>query len=132
MRYGRLVGAAETSKELAEWRGFEWKNLNKLGLLNKKEWPQCHKVSSWQGHQSCLCEKEKNRSISPDRQIMTRERVKVKGGGPHFGKRGKGSEREHGEERTSSALTENGLQEGGKAGQAKRTSLGEVGERMNR
>ena len=34
---GRLVGAAETSKEHAEWRRLQRKNLNKLGLLKKKE-----------------------------------------------------------------------------------------------
>ena len=36
-RSGRLVGAAETSKERAEWHRLQWKNLNKLGLLKRKE-----------------------------------------------------------------------------------------------
>ena len=43
---GRLVGAAETSKERAEWRRLQQKNLNIPGLLKRKEWPQCHRVSS--------------------------------------------------------------------------------------
>ena len=32
---GRLVGAAETSKEHAEWRRLQRRNLNILGLLRK-------------------------------------------------------------------------------------------------
>ena len=35
-RNGRLVGAAETSKERAEWRRLQPKNLNILGLPKKK------------------------------------------------------------------------------------------------
>ena len=77
MRNGRLVGAAETSKERAEWRRLQRKNLNILGLLKKKERPQCHRESSWQGRRSRLGqeEKEQNRqSRVPDHE---RERVKV-------------------------------------------------------
>ena len=36
---GGLYGAAETSKERAEWRRFQRKNLNILGLPKRKEWP---------------------------------------------------------------------------------------------
>ena len=35
-RNGRLVGAAETSKELAEWRRPQRKNVNKLSLPKKE------------------------------------------------------------------------------------------------
>ena len=35
-RNGRLVGAAETSKECAGWRRLQRKNFNKLGLLKRK------------------------------------------------------------------------------------------------
>ena len=36
-RSGRLAGAAEISKELAEWRNLQQKSLkNKLGLPNRK------------------------------------------------------------------------------------------------
>ena len=37
---GRLVGAAEISKELAEWRRLQQKNLSILGLPKRKEWPR--------------------------------------------------------------------------------------------
>ena len=37
MRRERLVGAAETSKELAEWPRLQRKNLNILSLLKKIE-----------------------------------------------------------------------------------------------
>ena len=45
-RSGRLVSAAETSKELAEWCRLQQKNLSMLGLLKRKECPQCHRESS--------------------------------------------------------------------------------------
>ena len=45
-RNGRLVGAAQTSKERAQWRRLQWKNLNILGL---RKW---------------------NRTVSPEYQIM--------------------------------------------------------------
>ena len=57
-RNGRFYGAAETSKERAEWRRLQQNNLNILGLPKRKEWPQCHKESSWQELQSRLCQKE--------------------------------------------------------------------------
>ena len=63
-RNGRSVGAADTSAELAEWRRLQRKNLNKLGLPKRKEWPQCHKMSSWQGRLSYLCKKEKEIELS--------------------------------------------------------------------
>ena len=61
-RNGRLVGAAETSKERAEWRRLQRKNLSILGLPKRKEWPQCHKESSWQERRSRPCQKEKEQS----------------------------------------------------------------------
>ena len=39
-RSGRLVGAAETSKERAERRRLQQRNVSILGLLKRKEWPQ--------------------------------------------------------------------------------------------
>ena len=59
---GRLVGAAETSKERAEWRRLQRKNLNKLGQQKRKKWPQCHRESSWQERRSRPCQKEKEQS----------------------------------------------------------------------
>ena len=37
---GRLVGAAKTSKERAEWRRLQRKNLSILGLPKRNEWSQ--------------------------------------------------------------------------------------------
>ena len=61
-RNGRLVGAAKTSKERAEWRRLQRKNLSILGLPKKKEWPQCHRESSSQERQSRPYQKEKEQS----------------------------------------------------------------------
>ena len=61
-RNGRLYGAAETSKDHAEWRRLQQKNLNILGLPKRKEWPQCHRESSWQERWSRLSQKEKEQS----------------------------------------------------------------------
>ena len=69
-RNGRLVGAVDTSEELAEWRRLQWKNLNILSLAKRRERHQCHKESSWQAHQRRLCQKGKEQSHlsrSPDR-----------------------------------------------------------------
>ena len=83
---GRLVGAAEISKERAEWRRLQPKNLNMLGLPKRKEWPQCHRESSWQERRSHLCQKEKEQSRqskSPDH-----EGGESQGGRePHLGKK---------------------------------------------
>ena len=59
---GRLVGAAETSKERAEWRRLQRKNFNILGLPKRKEWPLCHRESSWQVRRSRPCRKVKEQS----------------------------------------------------------------------
>ena len=58
---GRLYGVAETSKERAEWRRLQRKNWNKLGLPKRKEWPQCHRQSSWQVRRSRPRQKEQSR-----------------------------------------------------------------------
>ena len=59
---GRLYGVAETNKERAEWLRLQRKNLNILGLPKRKEWPQCHRESSWQERRSLPCQKEKEQS----------------------------------------------------------------------
>ena len=61
-RSDRLVGAAKTSKEHAESRRLQQKNLNKLGLPKRKDGPQCHRESSWQERWSCPYKKEKEQS----------------------------------------------------------------------
>ena len=62
MRSGRIVGAAETSKERAEWRRLQQKNVSILGLLKRKEWNRCHRESNWQVRRSRPCHKEKEQS----------------------------------------------------------------------
>ena len=68
-RSGSLVGATETSKELAEWPRLQQRNLSILGLLRRKEWPQCHRESSWQVRRSRPCQKEKSHQLrAPDHE----------------------------------------------------------------
>ena len=57
-----LYGVAETSKKRAEWRRLQRKNWNMLGLPKRKEWPQCHRESSWQVRRSRPCQKEKEQN----------------------------------------------------------------------
>ena len=58
--------------------------LEQTSLPKRKEQPQCHKVSSWQGRQSHLCQRKKehsHRSKSQDREM------RESGRGPHLGER---------------------------------------------
>ena len=126
---GRLVGVAETSKERAEWRRLQRKNLSKLGLPKRKEWPQCHRESSWQQRRSRPCQKEKEQSHLS--RVPGHEGGKSQDGQkPHLGEREGGSEREHGEERVDSTVNEGRFQ-GGKGGQTTRASLEQVGGSMS-
>ena len=85
-RNGRLVGAAETSKECAEWCRLQRKNLTKLGLLKRKERPQYHRESSWQICQSHPYQKEKEQSHQS--RVPDHEEGESQGGQePHLGKR---------------------------------------------
>ena len=82
---GRLVGAAKTSKERSEWRRLQQKNWSKLGLPKRKEWPQCHRESSWQERRSRPYQKEKEQSRlsrAPDHE----GRESQDGQEPHPGK----------------------------------------------
>ena len=93
----RLVGAAEASGKLAEWCRLQRKNLSNLGLPKRKEWPQRHKVSSWQVRQRGLCQKKKeqiNQSKSPNCVVGESQGERV----PHLGEREGRSKVEHGEE----------------------------------
>ena len=58
-RNGRLVSAAETSKELAEEPRLQRKNLSILGLPKRKEWLKCHNESCWQIRQASFLQKKK-------------------------------------------------------------------------
>ena len=85
-RNGRLVGATETSKERAEWHRFQRKNLNTLGLLKRKEWPQCLRESSWQVRRSRPCQKKKEQSRLS--RVPGHEGGENQGGRePHLGER---------------------------------------------
>ena len=76
-RNGRLVGAPETSKERAEWRRLQRKNWNILGLPKRKEWPQCHRESSWQVRQKRPCQNKKEQSRLSRVPDHEGERVKM-------------------------------------------------------
>ena len=75
---GRLYGVAETSKERAEWRRLQRKNWNILGLPKRKEWPHCHRESSWQERRSRPCQKEEKQS--PLSRVLDHEGERVKMG----------------------------------------------------
>ena len=121
-RNGRLVGAAETSKERAEWRRLQRKNWNILGLPKRKEWPQCHRESSWQVRQKRPCQNKKEQSRLSRVPDHEGERVKMGESRTLARKRRirarawRGKDGLHGE----------GRFQGGKGGQARRASLGEV------
>ena len=115
---GRLVGVAETSKKLAEWRQLQRKKLSIQGLPKRKEWPQCHRESSWQVRRSRPCQKEREQS-RPSKVPDHGEGESQGKREPHLG------EKEHGEERGGSTVKESRFQ-GGKGGQARRASLEEV------
>ena len=102
---------SEASKELAEWRRLQKRNLSILGRVKKKLWSQCHRASSWQVCQSRLCQREKEQSRqyrAPDREG---ERVKVSESRTLARERGR-SEREHGEDRMDSTVKKGGFQGG--------------------
>ena len=85
-RNGRLVGAAETSKERAEWRRLQRKNLSILGLPKRKEWPQCHGESSCQERRSRPCQTEKEQSRLS--RVSDHEGKESQGGPePHIGEK---------------------------------------------
>ena len=52
-------------------------NFNKLGLLKRKEWPQCHRTAVGKNAGAALAKRKRKRAISQEYQIMRGERVKV-------------------------------------------------------
>ena len=126
---GRLVGAAETSKEHAEWCRLQQKTLNILGLLKRvASVPQQRAVGKYAG--AAFAKRERNRAVSSEYQIMMGEGVKVGESCTLARQRGR-SEREYEEKRVGSMMKEGRFQRG-KEGQARRTSLEEVEESMSR
>ena len=123
-RSGRLVGAAETSKERAEWRGLQGKNLRKgkSGLSTTET-----EFGKYAG--AALAKRKRNRAVSPEYQIMRGERKSRWARAAPWRERG-GSEREHEEERLDSTVKEGRFQ-GVKGGKARRASLGAVEESLS-
>ena len=76
-RNGRIDGAAETSKELAQWCRLQRKNMNIMGLLRRKEWLHCHRENSWQVRQSRLSQKENKQSSQFRVPNHEKEKVEV-------------------------------------------------------
>ena len=64
-RNGRLVGAAEISKELAEWRRLQHKNLSILGLPKRKEWPRAIERERAVSNYAKAAYAKRNRAVCP-------------------------------------------------------------------
>ena len=103
------------------------KNLKKLDLLKRKEWPQCHRETTWQVRQRRLCQKKKEQSRQL--KVSDNEGERVKMGEGHTLTRRR-SEREHEKEKVDSTVKKGGFQ-GGKGRQAIRASLREVEGNMS-
>ena len=98
-------------------------SAEKLGLLKRKEWPQCHRGSSWQVRRSRPRQKEKEQSRQS--RVSDHKEGESQGGRePHL------SEREG--DRSGSiggkggSTVNEGRFPGGKGGQARRASLEQV------
>ena len=77
-RNGRLVGAAETSKQRAEWRRLQRKNLSILGLPEKERVvsvPQREQLA--RTPEPPLPKGKRNRDVCPKYHIMRGMRVKM-------------------------------------------------------
>ena len=86
-------------------------------MLKRKEWPQCHRESSWQVRRSRLCQKEKEQSHLS--KAPYRKGGESQGGRePHLGEK-------------KAWIGKGGLHREGKGGQAMRASLEEVGGGMS-
>ena len=114
--------------ERAEWCRLQQKNLSILGLPKWKEWPQCHRESSWQERRSHPCQKEKEQSRLSKAPDHGEERVKM--GESRTLATEKGSEREHGVERVDSIVNKGRFRRG-QGGQARRASLEQVERSMS-
>ena len=77
-RSGRLVGVNKTSKKRTEWCRLQRKNLNILGLLKRKVWPQCDTERAVGKYaRAALVKRKRSRAVCPKHQIVRRERVKM-------------------------------------------------------
>ena len=69
-RSGRLVGATETSKKLAEWRMLHRKNLNILGLLKRKDGLSATERAVGNYAKAALAKRKRNRAVCSKHQIV--------------------------------------------------------------
>ena len=78
-RNGRLVGAAEISKEHAQKCRLQRKNLSTLGQPKIEGWPQCHRESSLYGKYPgvTVAKRKKNKAGCPEHHILRWDRVKM-------------------------------------------------------
>ena len=123
-----LLVVPRPAQSVQNGAGFSRKSLNIFGLLKKKEWPQCHRESSWQECRSCYCQKKQSRQSKVpyhmgERVNMSESRTLKKGRG--------GSEKEHEEGRVDSTVKEGRFQRE-KGGKARRASLEQVAGSMSR
>ena len=123
-RSGRLVGGAETSKELAEWRRLQWKNLNILASSKGKSGLSATGRAVGKYATFAKTKTKRYLSTSPDYEGGESQGERE----PHLRER-RESERRHREVRVDSTVKEGRLQ-GEKGRQAKRAFLGQIGERM--
>ena len=125
-RSGRLVGVAETSKERAEWRRLQRKNLYRTFRKGKSGLSATERAVG-KNTGAAFAKRKRNRAVCPKHQIMGGE--SQGGREPHLGERG-GSEREHQEKKVNYAMKEGRFHEG-KGGQARRASLEQVEGNMS-
>ena len=71
-RSGRLVRAAETSKELAEWHRIQRKNLSILDLLEEKSGLGATEKAVGKYIIASFAKRERNRAVCPEHQIVRR------------------------------------------------------------
>ena len=76
-RSGRLVDAAEISKERAEWRWLQQRNLSILVLLRRKSGLGATEKAVGKYARAAFVTRKRNEDVCPNHQIVRWERVKV-------------------------------------------------------
>ena len=71
-RSGRLVGAAEASKELAEWRRLQSQNLSILGLLKRNSGLNAIGRAVGKYDTAAFAKRERNKPFYLEHQIIRR------------------------------------------------------------
>ena len=120
-RNDRFVGAAETSKELAEWRRLQRKNW---ACRKGKSSLSATERADGKYAGAAFPKRKRNRAVCPEHQIMRWEGVEVSEN-RILARERRESGWKHGEERMDSTVKENRFQ-GDEGGQARRAFLREV------